>query len=211
MITKAHQRYYLKDGSHVPGVTTVLGMLDKPALLNWAWDLGMKGEDFRKVRDKAADIGTIAHYMIKCHLKNEKPDLSEFSQANIDKAENAFIAYLDFEKNTGLKPIKVEEGFVSEEHKFGGTIDCYAYLNGKTALIDFKTSKGLFPEMRVQVAAYEALLRENGLPVEERHLLRIDKESGEFNHHKLEDLGDEWEFFKLLVKAFPIKGRVWKK
>mgnify|MGYP001603574069 CR=1 FL=1 len=209
--TKTHIVYKKKDGTIVAGVTTILGMLDKPALLNWAWELGTRGLDYRKVRDKAASIGTIAHYLIECHLMNEKPDLSDYTPNDINKAETAFLAYLDFEKKYHLQIIQSEFPLVSEFYGFGGTIDCYCKLDGKPALLDFKTSSGLYPEMRCQVAAYQNLLIENGHTVEEVHLLRIDKETGEFNHHTFKDLQLEWELFKLLAKAYPLKKILWKK
>ena len=118
---------------------------------------------------------------------------------------------LDFVKAHHLKPIHLELPLVSDKYGFGGTIDCYAELDGKLALIDFKTSKGVWPEMRVQVAAYAELLRENGHKVEEVHLLRIDKESGEFHHHPFKDLSTEWKFFKGLCQIYPLKSVIWKK
>lgn len=211
MKTKVHQRYYQKDGTHVPGSTTILGMLDKPALLNWAWELGMKGEDYRKVRDNAANIGTIAHYLIECHLTGETADLTDYSPANVEKAENAVIAYFDFEKAHGLKNIFSEKQLVSEKYLYGGTIDCYAELDGKPSLLDFKTSKGVFPEMKVQVASYANLLVEHGYPVESVHILQINKETGEFVHHRMGDLTEEWELFKILAQAYPVKQKIWKK
>ena len=121
-------------------------MLAKPALIHWAWDLGIKGQDYRKVRDKAGSIGSITHLMIEKHLKNEKPDLSEYSKADIDKAENAFIGYLDFEKVHKLKPIEQEIQLVSEQYGYGGTIDLYAELDDKKCLIDFKIFVFFFDE-----------------------------------------------------------------
>lgn len=210
--TKVHTRYYKKDGkTRVAGTTTILGILDKPALIHWAWNLGLKGEDYRKVRDKAASIGTIAHEMIEYHLKKEEIDLSEYSQANIDKAKVAFNAFLNFEKAYKLKPIEMEIPLVSEKYGYGGSIDLYAELNGKKCLIDFKTSKAIYPTMKVQVAAYKNLLEENGYPVDECHLLRVDKESGEFNHHAFADLSTEWKFFKLLIPVYILKKVVDKK
>jgi len=211
MSTKIHTVYKLKNGQPVAGVTTILDMISKPALIHWAWNLGVKGEDYRKVRDTAASIGTIGHYLIECYLKKETPSLSEYSQDNINKAETAFLGFLDFEKKNQLTPIFLEKGLVSEKYGFGGTIDCYAKLDGKLCLIDFKTSSGIWPEMRVQVAAYEALLKENGYPVEEVHILRVDKETGEFSHYPLKDLSLEWKFFQQLVKAYPLKTIIWKK
>ena len=88
---KIHTVYKLADGSRVPSVTTALGILNKPKLLNWAWKCGVDGLDYRAVRDNAADIGTLAHYFILCHLKHETPDTSEYSQSDIDKAETCQI------------------------------------------------------------------------------------------------------------------------
>ena len=34
--SKTHQRYYDKAGTMLPGVTTILGVLNKPALVPWA-------------------------------------------------------------------------------------------------------------------------------------------------------------------------------
>ena len=38
-VTKTHTRYYLQDGTLVPGSTTVTGLLNKPALVKWANNL----------------------------------------------------------------------------------------------------------------------------------------------------------------------------
>ena len=89
--TKVHTRYFNCNGDRLPGVTTVLGVLDKPALMYWAWQCGMNGQDFRKVRDTAASIGTIAHLMVMCHLSGKTPDLSIYSQADIDIADSTVL------------------------------------------------------------------------------------------------------------------------
>ena len=210
--TKVHTRYYLKDGkTQVAGVTTILGILDKPALVPWAWNLGLKGEDYRKIRDKAGSIGSIAHERIEHHLKKQEMDLSEYSQADIDKANNSFNGFLEFEKTHKLELLKSEISLVSETHRFGGTIDLYAMLDGKKSLIDFKTSKGIWVEHRIQVAAYKNLLIENGYDVEEVYLLHINKENGEFTVYYLKDLDLEWKFFKGLCAIYPLKKVLWKR
>jgi len=57
--TSAHITYKLKDGSRVPGASTIAKIGDDPsALIYWAWDLGMQKLDYKKVRETAADIGT---------------------------------------------------------------------------------------------------------------------------------------------------------
>ena len=46
--TAAHIRYKTTDGTIVPGVTTILGILNKPALVRWANQLGLRGIDWEK-------------------------------------------------------------------------------------------------------------------------------------------------------------------
>lgn len=208
---KTHTVYTNSLGEKIPSVTTILGMLDKPALMHWAWDLGTKGIDYRKARDTAASVGTIAHYLIECHLTKQEPDVSGYLSENVNNAQTAYLAYLDFEKANNIEIIHSELRLISEEYMFGGTVDCYCKLNGKLALLDFKTSSNIYPEMRCQVSAYKRLLEENNYQVEEVHLLRIDKETGEFNHHPLDNLNKEWELFKLLTKAYPLKKELWGK
>ena len=90
-ISKAHTQYKLASGTKVPGVTTVLSLLNKPALVKWANNLGLQGIDSNKYRDAAADIGTLAHAMIQAHLQNEKLDTSQYSAQQIDLAENGMV------------------------------------------------------------------------------------------------------------------------
>ena len=62
---RAHITYRLKNGKRVPGASTVAKIGDDPsALMYWAWDLGKQGIDYKKAREQAADIGTLAHFLI---------------------------------------------------------------------------------------------------------------------------------------------------
>ncbi len=153
-MTKIHIQYKLKDGTPAVGVTTLLSeMLGKSgALIHWAWKLGCEKQDYRKVRDKAGEIGTLTHTLIKDYLKGVNTDLAQFSSANIDKANKAFSAFRDFEGKHHLETMLCEEPLVSELG-YGGTCDWYGKMDGELALLDFKTGNRLFPEMRLQVAA----------------------------------------------------------
>lgn len=196
MTTKAHQQYKTSEGTIVPGVTTVLGILSKPALIHWAWNLGMKGEDYRKVRDKAADIGTLAHLMIECDIKGIPFDKSQYIPAHVDKAENAYLAWLEWRNKYKVETIASEVQLVSDEFKFGGTIDWVAKHKDSVWLIDFKSSKDVYDEMKYQLAAYTYLWNENRFEtIDQVHLIQLGKEDGAFAHHYYPDLSREWEIF----------------
>jgi len=193
---KVHTQYKTKAGTRVPGVTTVLGVLAKPALIHWAWDLGLQGIDYRKYRDATALVGTLAHALIAHELGAEKPDLTAYSSEIINKAENAVLSFYEWQKSNDIQPILVEQPLISEQYRFGGTIDCLAMLNGQMVLLDIKTGKAIYDEMYYQLAAYRQLLLENGHEIEEALILRVGRDETEgFDVQKITAFDEDWEVF----------------
>jgi len=174
-----HQKYFTSDGFQVPGVTTVLGVLAKPALVPWANKLGLKGIEVGKYVDDKADIGTMAHGMIEAHLKGEEFDTSDYSKNQISLAENCALKFYEWLKNKDVKVLGIEMQLVSDKHRFGGTCDIYCELNGVPTLIDIKTAKGIYEEMHTQVAAYKLLLEEAGKTVDNAMILRVGRDESE--------------------------------
>ncbi len=207
MKTKAHTIYKNSKGERLPSVTTIIGVLNKPALLEWAYQCGLRGEDYKKVRDTAADVGTLAHYMIQCHLRGEPPDTKDYSANNIELAENCLIKYWEWEKeHPQFKPVLIEEPLVSEVYNFGGTIDCLVSDGDNYHLIDHKSSKTIYPDMFIQLAAYEQLLLEKGHPVKTSRILRISKDgSVDFEEHIMADLSRQWQIFKACKEIYDLR------
>lgn len=209
--TKVHTRYKTQDGTPVVGVTTALQELSKPALIFWSWNLGMQNIDYRKFRDKLGVIGTITHDMVLCHQKKTKPDLSEYSPEEIDLAENAFISYLEWEKNKVIEPILLEHPMVSEIFKFGGSLDCYAKIDGVLTLCDYKTSKAIYPEHFYQVSAYLQLLYEHGHKVEQVRILQIGRDSTEGFSEQVKNVNDMelyWKIFRSCLDIYNYKKQL---
>ncbi len=202
--TKAHTIYRV-DGKRVPGVTTVTGLLNKPALLHWSWDLGMQKIDYRIFRDEKAAIGKLAHYMVEQYLKKESLDLPDYTPNQVELAEYSFQKYLTWEKGRDFELLGVEMMLTSGKYLYGGQCDIYARVDGRKTLIDLKTSKAVFPEMHTQVIAYKHLLKENGYVVEEVAILRIGRDEGEgweeitVGNHDL-----HWEKFKHLLEIYKL-------
>ena len=207
--TKAHQIYKLADGTRVPGVTTILQVLNKPALVKWANNLGLQGIDSTKYRDKMADIGTLAHLMILDYFKCEKSDYSEYSPDDVDKAENCLISFYAWTKENDVKPIAVEQQLVSEVFKYGGTVDLYCMLNGLPTLVDFKTGKAIYDEMFIQVAAYKMLLEEHKNIVDHVRILRIGREDNEgFEDRKMANMDRYWYLFFHSMKIYNLQKQL---
>ncbi|MCX4363496.1 MAG: hypothetical protein OSJ74_08960 [Clostridia bacterium] len=213
-VTKAHTRYYLSDGTLVPGATTVTGLLNKPALVKWANNLGLQGIDSSKYVDKAARVGTLIHALVEAHITGKKADLSDYTDLEKEMADVGFKKYLDWEKQHKVEPIFNEKQFVSEKYKYGGTLDFYCKVDGKLTLIDFKSGKGIFNEHFLQVSSYANLLTENKYKVEQIMILNIGRNEDEpFDHKEIKPttIKKYFKMFRCLLDVYYIKKDLeWK-
>jgi hypothetical protein len=211
MRIKAKGKYHDKDGIQIPSVTTALGELAKPALIKWANRIGLEGIELGKYKDHLADIGTLTHYLIICSLKEEEPYLDEYTPEQVRMAEACFEKFNDWFKINPVRPIIAEEPLVSEQYKYGGTIDLYALCRKDLLLVDFKTNAiGVFPEMIYQVSAYRQLLREKGYLVSRAIILRLGRgttEGAEERTLTAEEMDNGFEIFKHTLAIHKLKSR----
>lgn len=171
---------YRLDGKYVPGVTTILGILDKPAIPKWAaktvaeyvadnhdavevlYESGRNAlvnvlkEVPWQARDKAASRGTDLHAYAEQLLNGTELDVDQIPPLLVPVLENA-IAFLD---DWQVEPLLVEAPVASRTHWWAGTLDLVAdYVHPVTkkpgrAVIDWKSGKALYPEYAWQFAAY---------------------------------------------------------
>lgn len=183
---KPHQKYVRSCGTILPGVTTILGEANKPALMEWAYKLAIQGIDYKKVRDQAADVGTASHFICECYIKQRNPVFKDLDNEIVSKATRSFKKFQEFWDTSGFKTIEVESQLVSETQWFGGTID-YVVENreGNLLLMDLKTSKGIYESYVAQVAAYSKLWNENReRKISAWSIFRIGKEDPEDQEYK---------------------------
>jgi len=203
---KVHTVYKNEEGVRVPGVTTALGILNKPALIHWAWKLGIEGIDYKVFRDDKADIGTLTHLMALSYEKDEKPDTDYYTKAQIDLAEICFSKYLDWRDKHEIKSIFLEKQSVSGKYQYGGTLDHYCLLDGVKTLIDYKTGKAIYSEQFFQLAAYKQLLEEEGYKVDQCIILRLGRNEEEgFETKTITDLTMQFEVFLSCLKIYQLK------
>ena len=174
--SKAHTRYYTANGTLVPGVTTVTGLLNKPALVIWANRLGLEGINTNDYVDKAAKIGTLIHYLVECHITKKTPEL----YGN-------------------------ELQLVSEKYKYGGSMDFYAKVDGELEILDFKSGKGIYDEHFLQVGGgYGQLAIENGKPFKRIRILNIGRNENEPFDEKVISLVQARKYFKIFKNLIDI-------
>ena len=206
---RAHTKYTLADGSVIPSVTTIIGDnlgWNKNALLAWVRREALAGRDPDRVKEAAAEIGTLAHAMIEERVKRmlgvafNEVDPRAYSGETWERARVAFTAFLAWEETQEVAYLASEVRMVSEWWHYGGTLDVVATVGGVLSLLDIKTSNGLYPEHRIQLAAYRQLWRENNGEWLVPHLIQLGKTDGAFHHHALGSLDKEWEAFMILLR-----------
>ena len=204
-----------RPGLRVPGTTTVISRFKEAGgLMHWSWDLGMKGIDYRTVRDQAADAGTLAHAAVEAWVRRRPftpPQWADAIEAHgpevVERAEKAYGAFLEWARQTQLTVTETEVALVSETHLYGGTLDA-VLVSGKRAIGDWKTAKALYPDMLLQIAAYGRLWDETHPddPITGGyHLLRFDKEYGDFHAHWWGELETAWQAFLHLRALYELE------
>ena len=208
---RAHQIYKNAAGKRVPGVTTVLSILDKPGLLKWAWRMGQEGKDIEKVRDEAAAVGTVAHARVEAYLRELEFDAANIVLERMRQSGFAFDAFVEWWKRERYELVACELYLVSERWQVGGALDILARRDGELALVDIKTSNGLYREHRLQVAAYAALYEEThpGERVARLMLVRIPKEeAGVIEPVEITNRADCEAAFGALAQTYRLLSKV---
>lgn len=165
--------YFWNGAGPLPSVTTIIGKIDKSGpLIGWAkritaeaaishraemdgW-VEMAGVDgavslLTKAatvkRDSAADMGTRVHALAD--------SLARGLPTVVTAEEKPFVdGYLAWMRER--KPIfrYSEDMVASLRYGYAGTFDAICVIDGETWLIDNKTSRGVYPETALQLAAY---------------------------------------------------------
>ena len=206
---------YKLNGYEVPGLTTLTGQIDwgkSGRLIGWAIKEVKAGRNPNQSRDKAADAGTVAHALIEAHLLGQKADLSGYPGEIVGKGETAFINFLTWAESYQLKPRSVEEPMVSPTLKCGTTPDLIAFIKNKLSLVDWKTG-GAYETSYIELAGRKYIWEE--LHPDEPitggfHLLKINRETGAFDHYWRETLDGCMDALWCLSELYELKGKIKK-
>lgn len=130
-------------------------------------------------RGKAAERGTAVHKVGE-HFGRT----GVFPRMRFPKDQQGFVKGLkDWLTKTQPSFVKTELVVASKVYRFAGTLDGVCMIDGKTCLIDYKTSEkgAVYTEAHLQAAGYElALLESYGIKVDEKWIIGINQE-GEVN------------------------------
>src|SRR3989344_4193822 len=127
---------YTIDGMWYPRVTQIVSMKAKPGLYKFY----AEQESFEAgeaVKAKSAEEGTLAHDTVEAILRRESPAVPETIKPVIE----AFFSFLNHNK---VEAKLIEERLVSKKHRYSGTMDVLAEINGQLGVLDIKTSYTIF-------------------------------------------------------------------
>jgi len=153
-------------GELVPSVTNIIGILDKPALPRWsaievakkAWELRtslqnleeadaidiLKNAPWRK-STRAADRGTTIHAYLEARLHGLEPEIVTGEALLYRDAAEAWLE--------DWQPTPVATELTVFGPDYAGTGDLWCTVGGQMRVVDFKTSKAIYPEAALQIGA----------------------------------------------------------
>ena len=129
----------------------------------------------------ALNIGNLTHEWLEKAIKWKLGEGDAPEKPTNEGVINAVDAFREWVKENDVKWISSEEKLYNRGHKYAGTVDAIAEINGEYCVIDWKTSRAIYPEYYLQVAAYAKAVEEmKGCTVDATYILRCDKTTGMF-------------------------------
>jgi len=188
---------YSVGGVPADGTTSILKIINKPALMYWAvnkaieyleWELPVgkpicelekskmlqeAKKAHRQILSDAGDFGTLVHSLIESHIKKEP-----YQYPVNPIVRESFEQFLKWDKENQPEYLFSERKIYSIEHNFAGTLDFLCKINGKVVIGDIKTSSGIWDEYYLQLAAYRMALMEEfpDLDITDALIIRCGKD-----------------------------------
>jgi hypothetical protein len=134
-----------------------------------------------RIRKEAAEIGTTIHALIEAYLLNTlgkpgNPDVIALMVVDPPQvAIDAFNQFLIWSDSVDLRPLEIECHVQHDHYGYAGKFDLYGTVNGVPTIIDFKSSKAIWPESWLQLVAYREAALSMGMVAEQALIVRIPK------------------------------------
>ena len=218
---------YLFDGKQMTGVTTVLGVIAKPALIQWAADMACEyvANKFKEIqfpvatddeirvwleeartahtkkKEDAGTKGTDVHALVEEYIKTciEKDGLP-IVEAKTGE-DPMFYKFRKWAIDNGVRFLASEKKVYSESWFVAGTFDFSFEKDGKRFIGDLKTMGRIWDKVpHAQAAAYRKMSVEMGeKDYDGTCIVNISKPSEKY----LSELTESWSYdFETDTKAF---------
>ena len=197
-----HCYVWREKGLPVPGVTSILALLNKPALIQWAANMAVEhitngyvkrleaGEmpetssflalcqeaktAHRRVSKEAADVGTLAHKFCEQVMGTGRGTMP-----TDEKAQASCNAFLSWYRANKITTESTERIVFSKRWYYAGQVDWTGSINDAPGILDFKTSTNLYLEAILQLGGYSVAIEEQeGRTINDGWIVRLDKKTG---------------------------------
>jgi len=221
------KHHYTVDGQTIDGVTSILKVIDKPALIAWAanqaagyFQSNVKVGDtideiqlknlvegaksaYRKFSKNAADIGTIFHEWVESYVKASISHEQIPELPTNEMLRNSAKSFLKWAKNRNVEFKSCERKIYSRKYNYAGTLDFTAVVDGKLVVGDIKTSSGIWDEYWLQLAAYKQALQEEfpEYKIDHTCIVRCGKD-GSFEVQELNDFEQNFKAFEAALNLY---------
>ncbi len=193
-----------------PSVTTILRILDKPALTYWlgkqyfnaaldgAKDFHEASKVVKAISNKAMGTGLLVHEYMEHYGKGIVP-------AKRDHLMLYYKAFHDWIVEHKPKFVENEITVTSKKLGYKGTCDNVSIIDGKRIMVDYKTGKDIYESVELQTSAYrQAYEEQEGKKIDETWVLLLEKgDDGEpTGTYRFEQLEYTPEIFNKILDIF---------
>lgn len=220
---------HLYDGKPLTGTTTVLQVINKPMLIQWAANQAVEyikanklvgGENniiipvnvleeaktaHRKKKEAAGDWGTTVHAYAEHYVKTGAlpPDDAD------PLVKLAIGHFVKWATDNGVTFLESERNVYSMDMWVGGICDLVLKIGDQVWLADIKTSSGIYPEHFWQMGSYEICLKEMGLYPEVAGYIVLNlKKDGTFDEKRSISNADNQAAFKAALTIYRIQEKL---
>jgi hypothetical protein len=125
-------------------------------------------------RNALANAGTLAHDMIQHKVLGTSTEeiisvatCEESDDLTLSRATTSFKSFAQWVDEKGFEVVATELPLVHDAIGIGGTVDLVGKLDGKLFILDWKTSKTIYPNHLAQVSAYAYMVETGRLADED--------------------------------------------
>uniref|UniRef100_A0A6M3L9L5 PD-(D/E)XK nuclease superfamily protein n=1 Tax=viral metagenome TaxID=1070528 RepID=A0A6M3L9L5_9ZZZZ len=227
--------HYL-DGERLTGITTILGVIAKPALISWAANmavdyideklpvkrdnnvLSVDADDFKRIleearkahtrkKEEAGQKGTDVHAEVELLIK-EAIDASRGIVGAYSGTSEQVGHFINWAKDNKVKFLESEAKIYSKSLFLGGICDFVCEIDKEIWIGDIKTGSGIYAEAFYQTAGYQMLFEEMGLYSNIKgHLILNLKKTGEFKEKRSISNDDNKQAFLSALSLYRITAK----
>lgn len=180
---------------HLPSVTEVTAILNKPDLVSWY--IRSTANQIKETSEKAKKIGTLVHKAADLILRKKEFNIET---ENLHEVYSCLSGLIAWRKTIDLEVLECELKLKSDILGYKGTLDHVIKVGNENWLIDWKTSAKVYPEYILQVVAYQKLYEASGGKIDRLFIPLLSKNEGKFTLNEItESTEDVFKIFKNLL------------